>query len=308
MKLTPRLCTIVSRFLAFTTGLCLTSGANLFAITVNLPAVADTTLNELDPNNNVGANSFLETGTTGSPGAFTQRRALVRFDLSAIPAGSTVHSATLTVAVVFGQGSTATFQVHRVLQAWGEGNKSGNRGSLASTGEATWNSRMHGSTSWSAGGAEGDYTASPSATTSLGTSGSGSFTGATIMADVQAWVNNSAPNNGWILRLQNEAVSQIARRIGAREGGSAAQLAITYTPPPTPAVLSAPAYQSGGVFQCTVATTANFTNIVEASSDLSVWSPIATNVPSAASFSFTDTNVASQTRRFYRVIQTGAAP
>ena len=60
-----------------------------------------------------------------------------------------------------------------------------------------------------------------------------------------------------------------------------------------------------GQFQFTVSTTANHTNVVQASTDLksSNWIPIGTVVPGAKSFVFTDTNASGFSLRFYRVVE-----
>jgi hypothetical protein len=62
---------------------------NLRSDTVSLPATADTFINNSFPDNNDGANAWFDVGSDNFLGV---RRGLIRFDLSAIPAGSTVTS------------------------------------------------------------------------------------------------------------------------------------------------------------------------------------------------------------------------
>ena len=60
-----------------------------------------------------------------------------------------------------------------------------------------------------------------------------------------------------------------------------------------------------GQFQFTVRTTANRTNIVQASTNLAAsnWVPIGTVVPGTDRFVFTDTNAPGFRLRFYRVLE-----
>lgn len=68
---------------------------------ITLSAVADTTLNELGPNTNMGSYSDVLVGTVGFYGNFTHRRILFRFDITNnIPAGSTILSADLDLITV----------------------------------------------------------------------------------------------------------------------------------------------------------------------------------------------------------------
>lgn len=218
------------------------SCAQMLAETVTLTASADTSLFELDPGNNLGGSSDVAAGTirTGQ-----RSRALFKFELSSLPSNATVSSATLTLKVVrvpSGGGPSSTFNVHRVLQSWGEGTKGGARGSTASPNEASWNQRLTGASSWSAPGAAAgsDYASSASASTSVSGTGSYSFGSSSgIVDDVQAWLNNPSSNFGWILISQSESVSKSARRFGAREsGGNAPTLFIQYSVPAATVTIS----------------------------------------------------------------------
>ena len=72
-----------------------------YADTVTLLPVADTTLFEQTPNNNLGANSTLAAGTTaGVSGPAAASRALLRFDVAAsIPTNAYLTSASVTIKV-----------------------------------------------------------------------------------------------------------------------------------------------------------------------------------------------------------------
>ena len=86
-------------------------------VTVSLVAAQDNTLYESATGalSNGAGTKLLASKSTGG-----LRRGLVRFDLSAIPAGSTVQSATLTLENVEASNS-ATLSLHRASASWGEG-------------------------------------------------------------------------------------------------------------------------------------------------------------------------------------------
>lgn len=76
--------------------------------------------------------------------------------------------------------------------------------------------------------------------------------------------------------------------------------------PLTPALLTNPVGFTNGGFTFTVISTANHTNIVQASSDLasgSNWISLSTNFPETNVFTFVDSNAALFSNRFYRVVQ-----
>ena len=118
------------------------------AATASLTVAEDTFINSGNPGNNAGGTGWLDAGRDGAGGI---RRGLLRFDLSSIPAGSTVTSATLQLSVVKVPGSgpvNSTFDLFRLLASWRQGNKGGNNGAPATTGEPTWNARMLGTANW----------------------------------------------------------------------------------------------------------------------------------------------------------------
>lgn len=210
----------------------------------NLPPVADTTLFEDAPDNNLGATATLIAGTTATG---FRNRALVKFDLAGIPANATITSAALTLNVVkAGSGPGSTFDLHFMLQDWGEGSGTGNQGTPANTGEATWNNRFHPSTPWNSPGAtaDADYVATISATNFMDGAGSYTFVSTPgLVSDVQAWLNHPGNNFGWILISEDEMDLATARRIGSREDpNNTPVLTVQYTvpaPPVPPTIASA---------------------------------------------------------------------
>jgi hypothetical protein len=195
----------------------------VLADTVTLSPVADTTMfrdasltsGELSS----GAGDALFSGRT-SIDSNTVQRAMLRFDLAGIPAGSVVTSAELTLTVVRAPfGSQATpIAVHRLTASWGEGTSVafGGSGVPSETGDADWASRFHPDTAWTTPG--GDFAAAASGVLSVAADRAAvtwpSSSG--MVADVQAWVNNGDTNFGWIL-INNEALTSTTRKFGSRE-------------------------------------------------------------------------------------------
>lgn len=159
------------------------------------------------------------------------RRALVRFDLSALPPGARVTEVSLSLAQIRARDGHAV-AVHRVLAPWGEGASNGGDagiGAPAQPGDTTWTRRFWPATSWANPG--GDF-AGMASTTLLVPVGSGRFTWpstAAAVADVQAWVDQPSTNHGWVL-IGVENTDQNAKRFGSRQGGAAAapQLTVRY--------------------------------------------------------------------------------
>lgn len=150
------------------------------------------------------------------------RRALIRFDLTALPAGSRVLSAQLQVFEVRARDEHAV-SLHRVLAPWGEAGSNGGDagvGAPAQPGDATWSHRFWPTQTWTQRG--GDVAATPSSTLFVGL-GPGAFvwpsTDQTV-ADVQAWVNQPAANHGWML-IGNDLGVQNAKRFGSRNNATA---------------------------------------------------------------------------------------
>jgi hypothetical protein len=218
--------------------------------TVVIPAAADNTMYDhpsVDLSN--GAGNFLHIGTTpGNPVGLT-RRALIRFDLSAIPAGSTIQSCRLDMhCSIIRTGDTAARAagLHRVTASWGEGTSgccgSGNGsgsgeggGSLPTPGDATWRYRSFDTVLWAAPG--GDFASTASASTDIAAAGPVSWTStAALVADAQGWVDDPSGNHGWILIGDESDPLGSGRRLDSRTNPTASNrpgLTVTYTPPST---------------------------------------------------------------------------
>jgi hypothetical protein len=112
----------------------------LVADSVSIYPIADTSLFEYTPSNNLGGGSLV----SGTIGLGYRSRALVQFATSDIPTNVYLLAASLilTVSRTPQAGGVASyFDLHRMLRPWGEGNKSDGGpggGAPADPGEATW--------------------------------------------------------------------------------------------------------------------------------------------------------------------------
>ena len=181
----------------------------------------------------MGGHGFTVSGTTGGGGGTSSRRALFSFDITGnVPGGATINSISLTLNVPVSGGVSSTFDLFRLLVPWGEGTNIGNNGSAAFSGDATWNSNRVGTSSWSTpGGVAGiDFAATASATTFVNGVSTFIWSSATMVADVQTWLNTPANNNGWILISELEGTGNTAARFSSREdAGNEPSLAIDFT-------------------------------------------------------------------------------
>lgn len=168
-----------------------------------------------DVSNGQGPEMFAGTMHTGAP-----RRALVAFDVSAIPAAATIDSVTLTLYMSRTIVGPQNVRLHRVAADWGEGASvagggggGGGAGGPAEPGDATWLHRFYSTDFWTSPG--GDFAATPSASASVDTVGFYSWNSAQMVADVQSWLA-SGNNFGWIL-ITNEATFPTSKRFETRE-------------------------------------------------------------------------------------------
>jgi hypothetical protein len=178
----------------------------------------DTTLLSEVPTFNTGA---AISNRAGRSGMAALRRYLVQFDISSVPDGVMITSATLTLRIQNAPNSTPTNQsLHRVTAGWVEGTSTNQNGEFVA-GAASWNSASEGILAWQTPG--GDFMATPSATQTVpgvGAIGSEvSWSGAALAADVQVWLDGTEPNFGWIL-IGEESANQTARNYHSAEAAA----------------------------------------------------------------------------------------
>ncbi len=212
-------------------------------VNLTLSPVADSTIYEdLQGGIANGAGDFIHAGKNNGNQI---RRALLRFDLSSIPPGSTITAASLRLVHTQSRAGSTNSQVstHRVTASWGEGLPPPNgsdpiagegSGAPPTTNDCSWIHRFYPGVLWTTIG--GDFVAGPSAVTTVtATPLNTAFTwsGAGMIADAQAWVNGTAQNYGWIVR-GDEVATGMAKQFASRSNPTTANrptLSITFTPP-----------------------------------------------------------------------------
>src|SRR5260221_10748942 len=135
--------------------------------------------------------------------------------------------------------ASSFFDLRRVTQAWGEGNKSSFSGGLpASQGEATWDSARTSIANWRNPG--GDFAGTVTASQFIGGDGSYTFNSTpSLVSDVQTWHDNPANNFGWILMSESEGVSRTVRRFASHENSTQGpDLIVPFTVVPEPGTLA----------------------------------------------------------------------
>lgn len=184
--------------------------------TVTLPASRDNTLFQFSPatiSNGAGQHFFAGTNANGNV-----RRGVIAFDVSSIPAGSTIQSVRLRLFMSRTTTGAVDVALHRCLADWGEGASDADfdegGGTIAQPGDATWEHRFYPDVFWSTFG--GDFAPAPSATASIAGVGFYEFTAGTLVADVQSWLDTPASNFGWVM-VGTESSNRTAKRFDSRE-------------------------------------------------------------------------------------------
>ncbi|MCL6105817.1 MAG: DNRLRE domain-containing protein [Actinobacteria bacterium] len=163
---------------------------------ITITASADTWISSAAANQNLnwGVANDIDVGENGAGEA---RRGILKFDLSSIPIGSTINSATFSL-YESGQmdASTPQLGVYSAFagKLWAEGTGDG-----TATGDgATWVSfDGNPADTWTSPGGDGDFNATPSATANaLDVSSSPGWVNWDVTALTQSWVNGTVSNNG----------------------------------------------------------------------------------------------------------------
>lgn len=151
------------------------------------------------------------------------RRALLRVDLSALPPGSVVESATLELVVERSGGFFGDFDIglYRIREDWAAGaamspDTEGGAGAPASTGDATWISNLHEISLWENPG--GDFVEEASAFAAAGVEGEiAVWSGDGLRDDVQRWLDDPSSNYGWVAISAIEGELQRVKRFYSSE-------------------------------------------------------------------------------------------
>ncbi|MFT5086709.1 MAG: hypothetical protein ACI906_003629 [Candidatus Latescibacterota bacterium] len=206
---------------------------SLYADRVTLTPNKDNTLYESsDGTLSNGGGFYLFSGTTAGN---SKRRALLHFDLSSIPTGSTLNSVSLVLQMDKTISGGTPVGVYRLLSDWGEANSVGARGEgsggSAQTGDATWLHTFFPTTTWTSAG--GDFISSASDSQTIDGNGTYTWASEQLKADVQVWIDSTASNSGWIL-IGDETKTPTSKRFISRDDNDPnrhPQLLVDYTAP-----------------------------------------------------------------------------
>lgn len=292
----------------------LLGAATVVADTAYLTPVADTSLIEIVPTNNLGSSLFLTAGTTQ---VGTRNRALVRFDPSAVlPRGARIVASEMSIEVV-GRPSDGfaaeVFELRRMLRSWGEGlgmspdPQHPGLGAPSQAGEATWSDRFTGMNApWHvAGGLAGvDFVTEGSGEQTLYGMADSPYAFASnprMVADIQAWLESPGSNFGWMLLPRDESVRFTARRIGSREDPDRTPwLTVEFIPPPR---ITGITRVEAGV-RLEMALEAGSLGAIEATSQLGPsadWIPLQSFGPAQIATNLSVLDPANAAQRFYRL-------
>jgi hypothetical protein len=182
--------------------------------TATLSTTADTYIDNGKATTNFGGSASLI--ADGKP----DDAALLKWELSGIPAGSTLQSARLSVNVT---GScTDSYEIYEIKRNWSEL-------------QATWK-KANSATNWQSAGAQGslDRGSTVLGTAILSATGVRSVVlNAAGLAVVQGWVNNPATNFGFILQDYANSVDDdlVISSRNTADAANRPQLHIEYDPP-----------------------------------------------------------------------------
>jgi hypothetical protein len=196
-------------FVALTIVVLIGLSGTAAADTRTLTSVADTGLSELAPNANNGAATTLKVdGDDPDPGGGDLYAAL-RWDLSQIPAGATVTSASVTLNVT--NPSPQTYGAYELKKAWNEG-------------QLTWSQAATGSP-WATAGAKGT-TDRGAQIASLTPTNIAPYTFTVPASVAQGWLNTPSSNNGILLAHTTNFDGFV---FDTKEGTQPPKLTVNYT-------------------------------------------------------------------------------
>ena len=220
--------------LILTTVLGFVAGSANAAI-INITPSKDNTLYEYVPADGDKSNALGFYFFAGETAMGELRRGVLAFDIAGnIPAGSTIIAVTLSLNMSRTPLDTPrTVELHTLLADWGEGTSMApgeeGDGAPATPNDPTWRHRFFDTIFWTNEG--GDFSATVSASQSVGAIGQYTWSSAQTIADVQSWLDDPGSNFGWLV-LGDESTILTSKRFDTRESASPPVLTVQYIPGP----------------------------------------------------------------------------
>jgi hypothetical protein len=205
------------------------------AAIINITPSKDNTLYEYDPADGDKSNALGFHFFAGETAMGELRRGVIAFDIAGhIPPGSTIIAVTLSLNMSKTPlDDPRTVELYKLLADWGEGTSMApgeeGDGAPATPNDATWRHRFFDTLFWTTEG--GDFSATVSASQSVGPLGQYTWSSVQMVADVQSWLDSPASNFGWLV-LGDESTSITSKRFDTRESASPPVLTIQYIPGP----------------------------------------------------------------------------
>ena len=221
------------RYVLFSLFVLLCPCSSFSQTTTTLVADRDNTIYSNNVNASGGSGSNLYLGSAGNNGF---RRVLLRFDLSGLPSNALITNVELDFNVNKRANADVSgmrvINLHRLLSDWGESSSVGSGfGNGAAANDATWTQNFFNSSTWTTPG--GDFAANVSGSVTIGSTGSYTVASTAGMTDdVQAWMDGTAANFGWIMIGEEVSGQRNGRRLNSREvSANPPTLRVTYTQP-----------------------------------------------------------------------------
>ena len=199
------------------------------AAIINITPSKDNTLYQYDPADGDTSNALGLHIFAGETAMGELRRGVFAFDIAGhIPAGSTILAVTLSLNMSrTALDDPRTIELHKLLADWGEGTSIApgeeGDGAPATPNDATWRHRFFDTIFWTNQG--GDFSATVSASQSVGAIGQYTWSSAQMIADVQSWLDDPGSNFGWLV-LGDESTFLTSKRFDTRESASPPVLTI----------------------------------------------------------------------------------
>jgi hypothetical protein len=187
--------------------------------TAGYAGTRDTYLSQNAPTTNFGGDTSVR--ADGDEVAGSDLAALLRFDLTSIPPGSSLQSVTLALNVT--NPSAGTYELYEAKRAWVER-------------EATWDGYAAGQ-AWEAAGAQGAQDRGTTVLATIQAQAAGAYTLAFTAAGVaaaQGWVDAAGTNYGVVIANTSNGDGLAFESREAGTGANRPKLTIVYTPGPPP--------------------------------------------------------------------------